>query len=83
MYDPNEIASYERLANAIVSRAARDYSLALKAQKRNPENINVMRIISDCERFFRSEYYRILTDIDGEWLMERIRKNAENERKKP
>lgn len=83
MHDSDEIAAYERLANAIVSRAARDYSLALKAQKRNPENTNVMRIISDCERFFRSEYYRILTDIDGEWLMDQIRKKIEAERKKP
>lgn len=83
MNDSDEIAGYKRLANAIVSRAARDYRLALKAKKRRPKNANVMRIISDCERFFRSQYYHILTDVDGEWLMKQIRKNAENERKKP
>ena len=32
---------------------------------------------SKLEGFFRSEWYGILTDVDGEYLMERIRKEVD------
>lgn len=56
----------QRLSNAIVWQAAKDYRLALS------EN-NIGRI-TECERFFRSEWYEFLTDVDGEFLIEKLRK---------
>lgn len=64
---------YQRLANAIVEQAAKDYRSALKALARDDENECIQEEIRTLERFFRSRWYGILTDVDGEYLMERLR----------
>lgn len=65
---------YERLANAIILQAVRDYQKALKALKKNPKNHSAMDDAMACERFFRSGWYQTLTSVDGEYLIERLRK---------
>lgn len=64
----NHGVGMENLANAIVTQAAKDYEDALR-------NENAGRI-KECERFFRSNWYRQLTTVDGEYLIERLRKKA-------
>ena len=62
---------FENLANAII-QVVKDYRKALsgcKVEKRDSKSV-----IAECERFFRSEWFRELTDIDGEYLITRIRK---------
>jgi len=54
---------YEDLANAIVLQAVKDY-------RRNASQNNRTSI----EKFFRSEWFRVLTKIDGEGLIQRLRK---------
>ena len=66
------------LANAIIVQAAIDYRNALLNEPyrgRSPEFV-----IAECERFFRSEWYSILTEFDGEVLMEKIRKEVRQRR---
>ena len=65
---------YERLANAIILQAVRDYQKALRALKKNPKNRNAMDDAMACERFFRSSWYQTLTSVDGEYLIDRLRK---------
>lgn len=65
---------YQELANAIIKQAATDYRAALKALKKNPENIIAQREADDVRRFFRSQWFCVLTDIDGEWLLEQLDK---------
>lgn len=63
---------FENLANAIILQVVKDYRKALsgcKVEKRDSKSV-----IAECERFFRSEWFRELTDIDGEYLITRIRK---------
>ena len=55
-YDP-----YEELANAIVLRAFKDYKKALKK-----DNILMKK---NCERFFESNMYEILTNVPADYLM--------------
>lgn len=57
------------LANAIILRAVADYRTALKG--------NDEHVIYECERFFRSEWFMHLTNIDGEFLIEKLRKEAD------
>lgn len=64
---------YQRLANAIVEQAAKDYRSALKALARDSDNAYIQDEVKSLERFFRSRWYGILTDVDGEYLMERLR----------
>lgn len=64
---------YQRLANAIVEEAAKDYRSALKALARDSDNAYIQDEVKSLERFFRSRWYGILTNVDGEYLMERLR----------
>lgn len=64
---------YQRLANAIVEQAAKDYRSALKALARDSDNAYIQDEVKSLERFFRSRLYGILTNVDGEYLMERLR----------
>jgi hypothetical protein len=66
----------QKLADAIVIQAAKDYRVALKRQKRNPYSETARRTISEVERFFRSKWYKSLTEIEGEYLIGRLRKEV-------
>ena len=63
---------YREFADAIVLQAVSDYREALGGKKvggKDPE-----LTIRECENFFRSDRYRVLTTIDGEYLIDNIRK---------
>lgn len=65
---------YERLANAIILQAASDYRRNLKKLKKNPQNRDVMNDALQIEKFFRSSWYQVLTTVDGEFLLQKFRK---------
>ena len=65
---------YERLANAIILQAASDYRRNLKKLKKNPQNRDVMNDALQIEKFFRSSWYQMLTTADGEFLLQKFRK---------
>ena len=64
---------YEKLANAIVLQSVSDYRAALRLAKKNP---SAEQDVKNLERFFRSEWYSVLTGVDPEYLMERLREEA-------
>lgn len=72
----NQGNPYENLANAIIVKACDDYRAALKKVKRNPNNREVVQEAFVIEKFFKSGWYRALTSVDGEYLIERIRKEV-------
>ena len=55
--------NYEKLAQAIIIQAVRDYRNSYSYQTR-----------CSIERFFRSEWFMVLTNLDGEMLIKRLRK---------
>lgn len=67
------IGSYENLANAIVLLAVKDYCSARKRQKYHPKNKEAKLIIEDCERFFRSDWFGVLTSVDGKALLRKLK----------
>ena len=67
---------YEELAVAIVAQAAKEYRKALKALKKNPDNQEAKDRITELEAFFHSPRYQELTNVDAEYLIERIRKEV-------
>lgn len=56
---------YKELANAIILQAVKDYRKALKHDERGCKR--------EIERFFRSEYFTVLTNISGEMLIRKLR----------
>ena len=67
---------YEKLANAIIIQASKDYMTNLRKKKRNPGSASAEHDIKECERFFRSDWYQVLTSVDVEYLMDRLRREA-------
>lgn len=71
--------AYQRLANGIIMQAVSDYRHALRGKSyipgKSPESIVV-----EVERFFRSEWFRLLTKVDGEMIIKKIR-GEKNERR--
>ena len=70
------INRFEELANAVVVQACRDYRDALITLKRFPRDTRAKVTVSECEGFFRSEWYGILTDLNAEILMKRIKREV-------
>lgn len=65
--------AYENLANAIILMAVKDYRWALNKLKKRPNYEQAKRIIKEVEKFFHSSWYRELTSVDGNFLIEKIR----------
>jgi hypothetical protein len=76
MIDQENYEPEERLANAIIMRAVKDYRLALLALKRNSRNYGANKRKEEVERFFLSDWFITLSRLDGKALMEKIRKEV-------
>lgn len=77
------IKPYQNLAEAIILSAVQDYRDALtdKGSKHMTHVKSNNAIIKECEKFFKSDWFRVLTNVDGEMIMNKIRKEVQNERK--
>lgn len=64
----------QMLANAIIIQAADDYRVALRRLKLNRMSREYLQVKEDCERFFQSEWFEVLTKVDGKTIMMRIQK---------
>ena len=63
---------YEELANAIITRAVKDWRSARRKLKKNPNNREAIDELKDCENFIRSKWFGLLSDLDGELLMQKL-----------
>ena len=71
------IEAYQELANAIVAQAAMDYLFILRLLKHHPADSEARRKAREYESFFSSDWYGMLTDVDPEYLMEKLKKAVE------
>ena len=55
---------YIELANAIIAQAAKDYRAALNQLSLNPNDKVAQRERNSIERFFRSDFFSILTNLN-------------------
>lgn len=67
---------YRTLANAIIVQAAKDYRTALRKLKRNLHNHLAQSDADSIERFFRSDWYKSLTEVDGEMLIRKLKEEV-------
>lgn len=68
----------DRLAHGIVLQAVADYRASLRG-RRASATMSVQTMKKDCEKFFLSEWFTILTKVDGELLMKKLQEEYENE----
>ena len=70
---------YQALANAIVELAVKYYRTALKCHYCHPDKKEYADEVKNLERFFRSGWYGMLTDLDSEYLMTSVRRMVREE----
>jgi len=63
---------YENLANAIIVQAAKDYLKALRILKKYPKYTDALARKKEIERFFHSEWYKHLTNINADYLISQL-----------
>jgi len=78
--------AYIRLSHAIVVLAAKDYDAELdwfrqnlprdEEDKQHQTYLNHKAELQSLERFFRSGWFELLSGLDGEALMEKIREGG-------
>ena len=64
--------NYQALANAIILEAVRDFRAAYRRLKRFPDDKAAKAMVQDVTRFFHSQYFEILTPLDGPSLLKKI-----------
>ena len=68
--------NFENLANAIVLQAVKDYRKILKLCMEQPDYDKFRVSREEIETFFRSDWFGILTELDGEWLIKKIKEEV-------
>ncbi len=68
MHDEN----YQKLANAIILQAVKDFRPAYRRLKRFPNDSAAQSTVREITKFFCSDYFCVLTDLDGPALLQRI-----------
>ena len=64
--------AYERLANAIILQAVKDYRRTLKRLSKRPHDSDIKKDKMDLEELFRSDWFSTLTSLDPEVLIEKL-----------
>ena len=68
--------NWEDLAQAVILQAVEDYRRARGRVRRFPDQKGAQATIRDAERFFRSRWFAQLTDVDGEAILKRLRREV-------
>ncbi len=71
MKESNDSAFLD-LANAIILAAVRDYRKAVKQLRRKRCYDNALATKRQCMKFFKSDWFKTLTSIDGEQLLKKL-----------
>ena len=67
-------SDYEELANAVIIQASKDWQKAVRTLKKHPHYRTAQLAREECECFFLSEWFMVLTDLDGSYLLGRLKK---------
>ena len=64
--------NYKALANAIIIQAVKDFQTAYRMKKKFPDNAKANKNIRKITAFFCSQYFEVLSDLDGPMLLRKI-----------
>ena len=74
MYEKTRKDQYEELKNAIILQAVEDYRYLLKRDLDSAIRYHFQTSIDELHKFFLSDWFKWLTNIDGRRLVNQIRK---------
>lgn len=70
------LSPYEALGNAVVLQAVKDYRDAVQKLSRGKKNTIAESTKQECERFFKSPYFNVFTQLDGKALLSQLEKEV-------
>lgn len=78
-YDPHEIKCWHNLANAIIDRAAKDFSELYFSELNTKSDESLLRHHEkeSCVKFFKSEYFKILSDASPSYILNKIKNECD------
>ena len=68
---------YYALAKAIILQAVKDFRPAYLRLKQHPDDKHAASRVKEITEFFCSEYFCLLTDVDGPRLLKKIMKELD------
>ena len=76
---PTDIDPYKELANAIILQAVEDYRKWEKEYSYSRDDQKLRKSLVELNEFFCSEWFELLTDLDGEQLLARVKAELEEQ----
>lgn len=67
---------FQDLAQAIIVQAVKDYRYVKIYLKKKPRNEVALKEKSRIEKFFRSNWFNVLTNLDAEMLIKKLEKEC-------
>ena len=77
MYEEN----YKNLANAIILQAVKDFKPAYRRLKKYPNDRLAQDTVREITKFFCSQYFEALSELDGPALLNRIMREIDEKGK--
>ena len=74
--------NYQKLANAIILQAVKDFKPAYRRLKSHPNDKLAQDTVREITKFFCSQYFEVLSDLDGPALLNRIMREMDEKYEK-
>ena len=68
--------NWENLAQAIILQAVEDYRKCRRLVRRKPNQFEAQKMIREVEAFFRSKWFKQLSDVDGNIILEQLKQEV-------
>lgn len=70
---------YEKLAAEIVLQAVNDFRTAAKNYKKGKHTEENLKIMKEVIEFIKSDWYKVLTDIDPDKVIKKLKEELESD----
>ena len=68
--------NWQALSQAIILQAVEDYRKCRRLVRRKPGQVEAQKMIREVEAFFRSRWFMQLSDVDGNMILEGLKKEV-------
>ena len=68
--------NWEALVRAVILQAVEDYRKCRRLVRRKPGQVEAQKMIREVEAFFRSRWFKQLTEADGNMILEGLKREV-------